>query len=64
MRASAATAIVHCCKVSSWTPCDHDSTFESWFLGEHHSAESCFMLLSLPFYVSYLSPLPSALNAL
>ena len=43
MRATAATAIVHnSCRVSYWTPCDHDSTFESWLLGEHHSADSFF----------------------
>ena len=48
MRATAATAIVHnSCTVSSWTPCDHDSTFESWLLGEHHSAESFYIFLCL-----------------
>ena len=49
MRATAATAMSRRCTVNSWTPCDHDSTFDSCFLGEHHSAESCFMLFFIFF---------------
>jgi hypothetical protein len=51
MKATAATAIVHtslhACTVITWPPCDHDTTFESWLLGEHNSADSFYYFFCL-----------------
>jgi hypothetical protein len=35
------------CTVITWPPCDHDTTFDSWLLGEHSSADSFLLFFAL-----------------
>jgi hypothetical protein len=67
MRATAATAIVlnslHACTVITWLPCDHDTTFESWLLGEHNSAESVYYFFCLELKNTRAHDVSSALHA-